>query len=538
MEEFLLSTLTEFNNLKQQRSAEALASLFIDRGVVKAPILFQYARALHGLGEYRKATKICARVIETLPESAPEYTSVILLAADCHTAIRNYKVAFQLYKKIPPASHTICSVTSMAKVALALDKESTAISLFQQALEINPFCLEAVLELIELDAFPNNFFAATSSLTGPNCKNVRSSLWNWYRSVVSNLHCLSKNMSVPPKIKLFESTPGSNALFMTTDTKRDLLHLRVKAVAAIRDADYQLAISIFDTILSIDRYASEDMHYYAYALAKTGSNVNALHTLTYSMLNLAPRKASTWLVVATWYDVKKKTTLALQHIHRVISIDPRNWLAHLFRGELYLRTKDHTNAIRSIRQAWHLSKSICAGEQYVLASLKSDPRNALAHASEVYNRTGGTRSARSLALMGRAYATDPTTHDLALQYLNKALQLDPKCASAYIGMANLQLNKAPATSSNNAVKSIDLAVKVLQDGIAVAPCEALYMELGELYLRHDKLYDALNQFSLVLLQNPLSERASTLFSEVQALLRGSLDSYPQEEYFRRDNDAL
>lgn len=137
------------------------------------------------------------------------------------------------------------------------------------------------------------------------------------------------------------------------------------------------------------------------------------------------------------YNIQKGKEVALQHLSRALSLNPRSLFAYVVRGDLLMLLGRYSMAIQSYKCAWAIQKSVFVGERLVNSIIKGDPSNAISVAKDVSKILKELSPSKALAILGLAHSVDKKYFKEGVKIFEKALEKDPDCIEAIVGLAHV-----------------------------------------------------------------------------------------------------
>ncbi|KAF8985918.1 Anaphase-promoting complex subunit 7 [Entomortierella lignicola] len=220
----------------------------------------------------------------------------------------------------------------------------------------------------------------------------------------------------------------------------------------------------------LDNHILKDMYHYGVCL-KQLSKMIYLNKLASDLLSCNDLHPDAWCVQALYWDMKGNKEKALQMVSRALHIHPGHCGALQLRGQLCIETTP-LKALQSFREALMIEKDVVTYEGLVNAYIIMErPSEAVDMAKEALRLMPD--NAQALAIYGMAiYHAGEQGNDAARDALLKALQMDPGCVQAALGLVmiydNQGLYEEAIQVSNpnniNAKEGITQVEKILSGG--------------------------------------------------------------------------
>lgn len=203
-------------------------------------------------------------------------------------------------------------------------------------------------------------------------------------------------------------------------------------------------------------------------------------SLAHTLLKNNPNRSETWIAVGLAYHMTKGKEQALQHLSRALALNPRSLIAYTIRGDLLYSLGRYSMAIQSYKYAWAIQRTVFVGDRLVKANIKGDPSNAITVAKDVYKSLVELSKPQATVILANAMSVDKKHAKDAVKQYKSALEMDPNCIEAKIGLSQ--------------VLPFDAAHELLKESIENHIDFRLHYQLGCLLMNaEDTIHEALLQ---------------------------------------------
>lgn len=451
--------------------------------------------------------------------------------AECYFRLKAYRHAQQTFVSIPASYRTLSIHFKMGQICQIYNAPKNAIAYFREVVRHLPFAVEAIHSLIELGVSPTEIKHLIVTDSNNNSKSDVSQSQKSVKDLLSAPLETTKQTICDIVDAYYDYWKQNFELaiekYLQLEKRfpRNVYILKQLALCHFKNHQQEKAQSVFEKIRTIDRCYVDNMDVYA-CISKIQGNIVELNRLAHDMLTSYPNRAETWTTIALYYELKGKKEQAFVHLERALACNPRHALAYELKGWLLIATGQLEAAISPFKTAIQLTKDLSAYKGLCEALIHTGKfKEALAAASEA-NALRPEHPHR-LALLGYCYVADSTQRDKAQQILQKALQLDPNCLDAVIGLAQLfKLQNKTADS-----------IKLLENYLEKFNTDYMHVALAEVLMASGKYNDALVHYNAALELNPFNSVALTGVANCEKLLKeGSREESRNGDIVGDDNE--
>ncbi|KAJ2696747.1 Anaphase promoting complex subunit 7, partial [Coemansia spiralis] len=140
------------------------------------------------------------------------------------------------------------------------------------------------------------------------------------------------------------------------------------------------------------------------------------------------------------------------------------------------------------------------------------------------------RHAGALAAVGSVLSHSAESHDKAVQLLEAALELDPRCAAAVSALASLHVS----------TQQLPAAIALLEKHLPENESDDMYARYADVLTLAGRLPEAATNYTAALSLNPDNTRAKTGFDRVDRLMHpnAAAESAPEDDPDRASDGQL
>ncbi|KAK6641543.1 hypothetical protein RUM44_013255 [Polyplax serrata] len=457
-----------------------------------------YGNSLFHLGQYRRAEAMYNKALQfrkgyfkyvgsnktsNLKEYMPDMDIKYQIHL-CHINLKQNQEAVTVLETIPGKQRSPKVNMALGKLYHLGGMERSSVYAFKEVLKECPLALEAIEGLLNLrlsGAEVQSFVLECATQKGiSNIDWVMS--WIKAHDQINSReygHAIStlKQMDKQSCIK-----NNHNLLIMLGETY-------------FNAGDSKSALSVLQRAHLIEPQLEKGLDMLASLLAKE-KRVTELEKLVPTYIPLREYGPETWIAMAYYLYVNKKTSKAAYLAQKACLLNPRNVEGLLLKAAIFLDLKKYQDSVIHYREAMHLSPyRYEAYEGLVNCYIAMHRlREALTVASGVCKQLG--QNPRTLTLYASVLMKDSVSVCKAKGLLEKALQQDDKFLPAVyllVIILDQELN-------------LEQGISILEKQIQIQPNCKLHHMLGDLYSKNHQLEKATEQYMIALQMDPSNRR--------------------------------
>ncbi|KAJ3020454.1 Anaphase promoting complex subunit 7 [Thoreauomyces humboldtii] len=255
-----------------------------------------------------------------------------------------------------------------------------------------------------------------------------------------------------------------------------------------KSGDLLKSHTAFRKVLKRDTTVVKHMDRYAILLAKRGQR-GALEQNANALSKRNPKRKESWLAMACSRREQGDLPTALSFVQKALDLDAKYAEAWLMKGELLVSSGKIQDAIPMFRVALAYDESLAAYEGVLTCYLTQE---RLAEAHELTANIGARMSGlpNALILMGSVLQASggPEGHKSARGMFEQAYKSNPRCTAAVLALVT-----ACEKDGDD-----QLAVQLLKEHAGDIQLATLHCRMAEIFFRHAKHEEAMEQFSTAL----------------------------------------
>eukprot|EP00995_Heteronema_vittatum_P009073 NODE_435_length_1381_cov_286.941441_g318_i0.p1 GENE.NODE_435_length_1381_cov_286.941441_g318_i0~~NODE_435_length_1381_cov_286.941441_g318_i0.p1 ORF type:complete len:425 (+),score=109.68 NODE_435_length_1381_cov_286.941441_g318_i0:48-1322(+) len=401
---------------------------------------------------------------------------------------------------------------------------TSAAESYKQALQLNPYCFEALSGLFEV--LPD---AANHLQTIKRCYNQPNH--EWLRKWLDLLK--AKAAANYPEVLAATQHMTAGVLLGGYNTSVML----EAAEAHYRMAAFTEAANCFERILDQDPHNVDRMDIYASVLQQSGG-AKELNSLAHSLITSQAQAPEAWVTLAVLAQKTGGTSVipsaiavgpeaALKFVTKATDLDPCHVRAHLMKGAILQAENLHPQAIKAYRVAYQASRDlkVQAGlvESYLLNKQVTDAKLVASSCLAAF-----PDNALALTLMGDVYYHTNTPAKARKAY-EKALAHQPDSQEANLAMANLDCAEGHLAEAISRLRRM------------VHKNKHLHVRLADVYAQKQEYSDATFHYNAALNYNAEDAAAIAGLKRVDRLVNGiepddedDMDGDPSDENFAEE----
>jgi len=246
---------------------------------------------------------------------------------------------------------------------------------------------------------------------------------------------------------------------------------------------YDEAVNFFEEARRREPYILKGMEFYSTALWHLQREVK-LSSLAQELIDYDRNAPQTWCVSGNCFSLQKEHETAIKFLQRAIQIDVDFAYAYTLLGHEFVLTEEMDNAMACFRNAIRIDNRHYNAFYGIGMIFYKQEKFKMA---EIHYRKALNISPNPVLLCHLAVVQHANKKsDLALQTLNKAIEMDPKNALCKFHRASIKFS----------MDDYDSALSELEDLKQIVPKESLvYFLIGKVYKKLGNTHLALMNFS-------------------------------------------
>ncbi|KAJ3276579.1 Anaphase-promoting complex subunit 7 [Terramyces sp. JEL0728] len=225
-----------------------------------------------------------------------------------------------------------------------------------------------------------------------------------------------------------------------------------------------------------------------------------------------------WITRAINLFAKEQHENALDLVEKAITIAPRHMLGHVVKGKILTETGKIGEAAQSYRNAYRLERDLSNYEGLIKSYTKLGKLlEATSTAKEALALL--PNSPRAVTLAGLVMAENPSLHNKAKEYLEKAIKMNSKLNDPLFGLADLYFKQ------NHVQKAIDL----LEQHSSHHHHYKIHVKLGNLYCQLQEWSKATLNYHTALNIFPDCAAAKRGLADIEKTINGNDEGEDLEE---------
>uniref|UniRef100_A0A7S2WJE0 Anaphase-promoting complex subunit 7 n=1 Tax=Rhizochromulina marina TaxID=1034831 RepID=A0A7S2WJE0_9STRA len=436
----------------------------------------------------------------------PEEAELRFKESQCYHSLGEISKAIRCLEAVPLQLRNAAMNLSLGAMYMSTGTGSrlNAIKAYKEALRQNPTALEALSPLVNLGVGRRDLLdMMSSSANGPPPQWIES-----YIDGLGTLTAADNTQSIHHWSTLDNMFPNNLP---------SMLHLGLLHLDADRLDEAQY---FFNKARVTDPSNLEMMDHYALLLHLRG-DVAELNRLAHDLLCASEMRPEPWVALSLHAECQGDRDRALQYVDKAIDLGPSCVLGHLVKGEIMLKIGKPDLAIMSFFRAKENRKELRCYHGLVEAYLDASKfKEASVTAREAISNLPG--NATAVALLGRVLATASTQHpdkDRARKLFAQALELDPRCVEATIGLVDLHLRN----------REFDQCVELLEAALQDQNQASLHAKLGDVLALQQRYSEALEHYHTAISLNPDIEEAKEGLERLEKRMRGIDPDHGEDE---------
>jgi len=440
--------------------------------------------------------------------------------ASCLVKTGSLVEAIFVLEQIAESKRTLPVHMLLGNLYNSTSRKQAAIAAYLQAIQLNPFAMEAIhaLAALGVDKTP-----ITDALDEGYAK----------RSYEQDLF-LSKEivLLLTAKHRHQNALALQLAQKLLTEYPNNVNLLLIMAELYISNNDSDTAEEQYARVRALEPGNIDNMDLYANLLGKAG-NTPVLSDLADAALQRDDKSAVAWTILALYHKYNNRNTessVALKFVEKAISLDQRHAYAHYVRGIILLQDNRPEYAAVSFFRSNEIQPAIATYEGLVDAYLVArKEKEAIGAAKEAYNMA--PRDPRTLTLVGLALSQGSAT--TAKRSLTKALQMSPALARPLFCLVGILKHEKDYTAC------LDLLQAALEGASAsssngLAATDEILCRMGDIYTHTENYKQAVAAYNRALAANPDCTAAVQAMDRLEKLLRGVDETNYSDEIVEDD----
>lgn len=465
----------------------------------------QHRRALH---YYKESAKTLAQAQHTGgkgTEKLPNELDVKWKIYRCHVILRQHQEALDTLSSISLRLRNVQVAIALGKLYKDFKNDSRcAIICYRQALSMCPYAMEAVLGLLSLGMTLSEIHTLTSVKSTPHSPPITSSHWvtGWLK-VQEEISKCDYDSAITGFEKL---TKAGFCLGPSANCRLAWCLGKVEKRAA--------ALELFSTAQTQDPYVLTHMDTYARLL----TNTKRLEKLSSSLVAASDSHSECWVAKA-WYQTRNTALSSLERsrasvlLQNAYSYSLKNAEATFCHASLFWAKQEIHSAVQKYQEAVHIDPSFFEAYEalvrcYLVMRRDREAINLARAASQHIKKP-----ALQFYLQGIALSQRPSTTDKCRVLLEKSVKADPTFQQAILQLGGLYIREGALTNT----------VDLLQKHIDTCNTPLLHSELGNCLTRLKRYQEAMDHYSLALIQDPTFDKALHGMELLQQQLQSTED---------------
>ncbi|KAJ2771453.1 Anaphase promoting complex subunit 7, partial [Coemansia nantahalensis] len=284
--------------------------------------------------------------------------------------------------------------------------------------------------------------------------------------------------------------------------------------------EVQKAATLYEMARSLDAALMQEMGVYSGLLAATSRDPHAVYQLGNHLLKTDQARPEGWIAMARYFLARAQTQEALAIVWKAQALAPDCAEAYYAEGEIQMASGCAEEAADVYLKAHELAPSALTYRGIVDAYVQCGKyKEAFLYAKEAAELM--PRHALALAAVGGVLSHSAESHDKAVQLLEAALELDPRCTAAIASLASLHVS----------TQHVPAAIALLEKHLPENESDDMYARYADVLTLASRLPEAAANYSAALSLNPDNERAKTGFDRVDRLMHpnAAAESAPDDE---------
>jgi tetratricopeptide (TPR) repeat protein len=398
----------------------------------------------------------------------------------CATEADDWDLARSALESIPRAHRTARVHYFLAQIYERHDQTRFAIAAYKHAFEANPMIVDAGIALLKL-CVPLSEVQNLLKCPGRHVQRKQPPP-DWIETMLK-AHALKNVHKYAPALKHFDEVterfPDTSHILC----QKGSIHLLLAHPLASRQ--------LFERQHKLDPYNLDHIDMLAWILRTRGFS-SELNRITHEALEVNADRPEAWVCAALYADECGRHEQASKYIDKAVDLNPRHMPAYLVKGYILLSTGRQQQAIDAYRKAYHLDKrEMSAFQGMVEAHIsKKELREANRLAKEALTLL--PRNAKAITLHGRVLSEHERTRRDGLAFLNKALEIDPDCVDAIMGIVKHHIRW----------EQYDQAIVALSKFMQTHNEDYLHCKLATVYMFQGDVQSAVRSFRSALEISP------------------------------------
>lgn len=471
-------------------------------------ILLQHADAKYESKQYQKAESVYRHALQIRKDGLkhgaknsaasfsklPSEADVKFRIHLCCSAIGNIDSAISILESIPAKLRTAKIHYALARLYHGQGQDRPAIISYKEVLKKCPLAIDVILDLITLGENTNDVFSMISnSFQGSE----------WILSLIK-AHSLLQNKEYQKSLSTFENLNRKSVI------AGDVRLLCSLAQVCTRTGSNEAAIQYYQSARNADSFLLDGMDVYSYLLHEE-EEYTKLESVASQLFSISELHPAPWVALGYRALFKRECKKAIYLAVQATKINPLCVQAIILKGTALRSVDEVKDALAHFRMAMRIdpNRFVCYTE-LVGTYLPLNRINEAMAAAHSALKTIGFRP-NCLVLCASVHMWDPNSKDKALNYVDKALSIEPNNRYAIAVKANVLFKK----------KRYDDAIKFLTECLENYSSSPMHTILGNCYLEKKWLGKAVDHYTIALSLNPSNKEAEEGLTKVNSTQMGN-----------------